>query len=73
VDTDIDERTAALLLFVDKHAPAGDAASAQGVGTRVVNLAQIALLLNIFIQELGDPRESPLECDLQDFATAPCR
>ena len=44
MSADIDQRTAALLLRVQEHAPGGDRSSADGVGLRVVDLSQVAAL-----------------------------
>src|SRR5579871_511550 len=42
VDADVDERSAALLVLLDEHAPTGHAAAAEGLGASEVDVAQVA-------------------------------
>src|SRR5262249_46024503 len=67
MDSDIYERSAPLFFLIDENAPSRDAATAEGLGTGVVNIAHMAGVDELLHEDAGAGK-AKLEAHLEDFS-----
>ena len=65
--TYINKGAAALLIFIEENAPGGHCTAAQGYGSAVINIAQLAVL-TAFFKVKGIPSPAALVTDGKQLA-----